>query len=825
MHIKIPTSLGRNLAFAAFGLSAAYAQPTRADSAEDAVSTNSPALAEVVVTANKREQNLNDVGLSVTALSGAALENQRITDVASLAQFVPGLEAAPTRTTAPIYTIRGVGFFEQSLAAYPDVSLYLDQAPLPFPILAAKVLFDVERLEVLKGPQGTLFGNNSTGGAINFIAAKPTASFDAGIEAGYSRFNTFETEGFVSGPIADTLRARLAFKSVQGDGWQYSYTREGGPQPAAYIADGVPPNLSGKQDTLGAPRNVAARGLLEWTPNDRLTLNLNINGSINQDEPQAPQFTQSAQANPNGTTGAGGTVTADMPIIVYPVSPKNNRAADWSTDYRPYQDNKFYQAVIRADWKVTGETTFTSISSYDSLNLLNATEGDGTALNAEDIGKGVGTIQTFTEEARLSGPSANRFRWVAGVYYEHSKVDETDDYYIADTTAARFAGYGANGFYSYQTMRNIAGFGNLEFDATDELTFKVGARQTSADRSSQNSTFELVGDPGRVAPVLTLTQFLNAVYQAVFGPQTPTIIPGNSISFNPACGCAETFHGKLNENNTSWSAGVDFKPMKDLLLYANVSKGYKAGSFATVAAAAFEGYDPVKQESILDYEGGFKTTLASGTVSLDGAIFYYSYDDKQTLSKFVDPVFGLLDKLVNVPKSNVKGAELSISGTPLKGLLLSFSGTYLDAKITNYDGVIGIQTESNGLRGPLTASFSGVPLPYSPKWQYSLRADYTFPITTQFDGFLGASVNGQSSSIGILTVDPAQKDLYKLDSRNLLNLNAGVQTNDGHWRAQVWGTNVTNKYYRTTTNLSNDTVFSYTGMPAMFGVNVSYRFK
>jgi iron complex outermembrane receptor protein len=825
MYTKIPTSMGRNLVFALFGLSAAYAQSTRADSSQGTATTGPAALDEIVVTANKREQNLNDVGLSVTAFSGAALENQRITDVASLALVVPGLEVAPTRTTAPIYTIRGVGFFEQSLAAYPDVSLYLDQAPLPFPILASKVLFDVERLEVLKGPQGTLFGNNSTGGAINFVAAKPTADFSAGMEAGYGRFNTFEAGGFISGPIADTLRARFAFKSVQGDGWQYSYTREDGPQPAAYIAEGVPPNLLGKQDTLGAPKNIAARTLLEWTPNDRLTLNLNINGWINEDEPQAPQFTKSAQANPNGTTGPGGTVTANMPIIVYPVSPQNDRAADWSTDYRPYQDDKFYQTALRADWKVADEATLTSISSFDSLNVLDATEGDGTALNAEDIGKGFGSIRTFTEEIRLSGPSANRFRWVAGAYYENSKVDETNHYYIADTTATRFAGYGANGFYSYQKMRNLAGFGNLEFDATEKLTFKVGARQTSADRSSQNSTFELVGDPGRVAPVVTLTQFLNGVYKAVFGPQTPTIIPGNSISFNPACGCAETFYGKLNESNTSWSTGVDFKPIKDVLLYVNVSKGYKAGSFATVAAAAFEGYSPVKQESILDYEGGFKTTLADGTVSLDGAIFYYSYDDKQTLSKFVDPVFGLLDKLVNVPKSNVKGAEFEISETPVKGLLLSLSGTYLDAKITSYDGVVGIQTESNGLRGPLTASFAGVTLPYSPTWQYALRSDYTFPISTKFDGFLGAGLNGQSSSIGILTVDPAQRDLYKLGSRNLLSLDAGLQTNDGRWRTQVWGTNVTNKYYRTTTNLSNDTVFSFTGMPAMFGINVSYKFK
>ncbi len=797
------------------------AVPTPAATQNEPANT---ALPEVVVTANKREQKLNDVGLSVAALSSDALQTQRVVDVESLANVVPGLTFAPTVTSAPVYTLRGVGFFEQSLAAYPDVSLYMDQAPLPFPVMATRSVFDLERVEVLKGPQGTLFGNNATGGAINFIAAKPTKEFAAGADVGYGRFNTIETGGFVSGPITDTLLARFAFKSVHGDGWQYSYTRENGPTPAALTDAGVPPNLPQRQDTLGKADNVAARFLLEWTPTDSLTANFNLNAWHDQNDPQAPQFIHSAQANPNGTTGPGGTVTANMPIINYPVAPQNDRAADWSTNYRPFADNRFYQAVGRFDYRINENLTLTSISSYDQLNFLNATEGDGTALNALDIGKDVGYIRTYTEELRLAGNIAGRARWVVGGNYENSKVDETVSLYIQDSTASRFAGYGGNGYYSYQDMKNYAGFGNLEFDVTDRITLKAGVRQTRADRDSQNSTYELVGDPGGVARVLTLTQFLNNVYQAVFGPKTPFIVPGQSITFNPACGCAETFYGHLAENSTSWSGGVDFKPIKDLLLYVNVSKGYKAGSFATVAAAAFEGYAPVKQEALLDYEGGFKATVANGKVSVDGALFYYDYSDKQTRAKFVDPVFGLLDKLVNVPKSKVEGAELEISASPLTGLLLSASGTYMDAKIDNYTGVVGLAVDSNGLRVPVTASFAGVTLPYSPKWQYALRADYQYPLTSKFDGLLGVGLNGQSQSIGILTLVQAEKDLYKLDGRNLLSLNAGLQTHDGRWKIMLWGTNVLDKYYRTTTNLSNDTVFSFTGRPAEFGVTASYRY-
>lgn len=150
---------------AAFPVVGAHAQDTGA--AEGG-------LGEIVVTANKRTQNINDVGLTITALDADALASRRIENVADLAQATPGLTFAPTPNATPVYTLRGVGFYESSLAAYPDVSLYIDQVPLPLPIMSSLVAFDLERVEVIKGPQGTLFGNNATGGAINFIAAKPT---------------------------------------------------------------------------------------------------------------------------------------------------------------------------------------------------------------------------------------------------------------------------------------------------------------------------------------------------------------------------------------------------------------------------------------------------------------------------------------------------------------------------------------------------------------------------------------------------------------------------------------------------------------------------
>jgi len=156
-----------------------------------------------------------------------------------------------------VYTLRGIGFYDTTLGAYPSVSVYLDQAPLSFPVLTKLTLFDIERIEVLKGPQGTLFGNNATGGAINYIAAKPTRELKAGVSLDYSRFNTFTTDAYISGPLTENLLGRLAVKVESGNGWQESISRPG--------------------DTNGAPKTYAARLLLDWHPFEALRIQTNLN--------------------------------------------------------------------------------------------------------------------------------------------------------------------------------------------------------------------------------------------------------------------------------------------------------------------------------------------------------------------------------------------------------------------------------------------------------------------------------------------------------------------------------------------------------------------
>ena len=767
---------------------------------------------DIVVTANKREQNLSEVGLSISALGADQLAAQRVSNVADLAQATPGLTFAPTPNSTPVYTLRGVGFFESSLAAYPDVSLYIDQVPLSLPIMSSLTAFDLERVEVLKGPQGTLFGNNATGGAINFVAAKPTDTFEAGGEVGYGRFNTFEASAYISGPITDTLRARFAVKAVNGDEWQRSYTRD---------------------DKLGKTDNIAGRLIVDWDATDALSFSLNVNGWRNQDDPQAPQKIANAPQNP---------VPANFPQLQYPVAPNNARAADWTPGaFAPYQDNRFKQATLRGDYDF-GFATLTSLTGYSDLKFHNATEGGGTALVDLDLRDDVGRIKSFTQELRIANDASNTFRWVIGANYEDTKVFENTYLAYTDTSSTFVNGIVASSYFSDQKMKNYAAFGNVEYDISEQFTLKGGIRQTKAKRRSLafngdqaqypylDTDVQFNGQPG-----LTLTQFFNAVYGAVYGGVVPVIPTGGSIVLDTRVNAdgspvdpntyltAGMVNKKLNEDSTSWSVGVDFKPSDTVLLYANISKGYKAGSLPHLSGAIYDAYEAVKQESLLDYEAGFKLQLMDRKLSINGAAFYYDYKNKQLRAKFVDPIFGALDKLVNVPKSKIKGAEIDINARPMDGLSLTAAATYLDAKVRNYDGVVGSTVNNLGLREPILASFKGVRLPFAPKLQYSLRADYDFTLTDSLGAFVGAGVNGQSKSIGILTTFAAERDIYKINARALVNLNAGIHAADDSWRISVWGKNVFNKYYWTNTIQAYDTIVRYAARPAEYGITLGFK--
>ncbi|SVD97385.1 uncharacterized protein METZ01_LOCUS450239, partial [marine metagenome] len=192
------------------------------------VASFSQVIEEIIVTAQKREQGVNDVGITVNAFTGEQLKDRGFKTAEDMAMFTPGLTVNETAATGvPLYTIRGVGYQDYSTAASSTVGLYFDGVAIPYTVMSRGLMFDVERVEVLKGPQGDLYGRNTTAGQINFVSRKPTDEYEAGLTAGLGSYGTFDLEGYTSGSLGDSARGRLAIRTVQsGEGWQKSTTRD-----------------------------------------------------------------------------------------------------------------------------------------------------------------------------------------------------------------------------------------------------------------------------------------------------------------------------------------------------------------------------------------------------------------------------------------------------------------------------------------------------------------------------------------------------------------------------------------------------------------------
>lgn len=777
------------------GSTHASAQTADADGSvtEPAAETGSAGLGvgEIVVTANKRTQRLNDVGLAVAVVGGDALRNQKISSLADIAQSVPGLSYTPSANGTPVYTLRGVGFYETSLGAYPTVPIYIDEFPLSFPATASHSAFDLERVEVLKGPQGTLFGQNATGGAINYIAAKPTKELAAGVDLSYGRFNEVNVEAFVSGPLSDALSARVSGRYERADGWQVSNTR---------------PN-----DRNGKKNIISGRLLLDFQPVDTVRFALNVNGWHEGGETLSPQYVatnpQQAAVNPA--------------VALESFSPLNPRAADW-TPGLPRRDNSMFQAALRTDIDVSDSITLTSLTSYVHYKQDQATEGDGLTAVSLDLTSDKGKIDSFAQELRLANGGGHAFRWVAGANYEHSKVNQLIQVTCPDSSTAPlfFPECGVN-YFANQKMTNYAFFGNAEYDIIPNLTFKAGIRYTKSKRDADLCSRDVSNslDVGNF--------FYNILLGGAFGPYTrgscytindqPKTINGVA-PFAPGA-----YAGTLDEDNVSWRAGLDWKPQPGLLLYANVAKGYKAGSFPAVSATTFTAFLPVTQESVMSYEAGLKASLFDRRINLSAAGYYYDYSDKQIRSKRLAAPFGILDVLQNIPKSEVKGFEIEASGSPFRGLTTAVAFNYTDAQIKTFTGINA---------AGVVATFDGTRVPFTPKYQASFAADYRTPLSSSLDGFLGGTVSYRSSTVAIIGGDFATPTItasavgnpFTIDGYTLVDLRAGIAASDNRWRVSVYGKNVFNEYYWSNVVAAFDTIGRYAGMPSTYGVSFSYKY-
>ncbi|MGI9327626.1 MAG: TonB-dependent receptor [Pseudomonadales bacterium] len=817
---------------------------------------------EVVVTAQKREQSINDVGMSIDVATGEKLGDLGITDTADLGRVVSGFNANSNYYGSYVYTIRGIGFQDTALASSNTVSVSVDEIPIPFAAMSSGAILDLERLEALKGPQGTLFGQNSTGGAINFIANKPTSEFEAGVDAQYGRFNELDFSGFVSGPISETLSYRIAARSITSDGHQKSYTRgQGlGPDPI-WVVNGRSYEIdreAGEKDFLNG------RLSLQWDPNDRFSALLSVNAWKDESDSMRPQKFGTATLNPINTLN---------PLVAnYPNAPKNNRDSDWgpcvnatggtpanvtgNTDIEgnpenlnnrilddcveAAKDNDYWSVSLRMDWDVSENLTFTSLTNASEFDRFQGLEADGMIYqDYENLQRG--DIEVFFQELRLSGGLGETGSWVAGVNFEHTESFDSflHTYGISSaipTQVITATPLGPIDIYSEQETDTWAVFGSVEYPIREDLFLTVGARYTDQQRDYRGCAND-AGD----GTWSTISDEIQIVLQLVGGHP---VIGGAGLGPGGCAttGVAPTFHpepngytDELDEDNFSWKVGLNYERDENSLYWFTVTQGYKSGSFPTVAAGSSRQLTPVVQEDLLAYELGTKLTLQEGRLQVNAAIYYYDYTDKQILGAVDDFVFGSLPALVNVPESNVKGAEFSIEWYPIDGLRIAPALTYVDSEITgtfrNFDPFFGPNN-------PDQKNFSGQPFPNSPEWLGNLDVEYAWQLNNGMTMFVGANMNYQDETHGFFvdecketgvscTSDAFASEVplgdtdLEVNSRTLVDVRAGVEF--GKWRVLAFGRNVGDEHYWDNASHVNDALLRFTGMPRTYGISVNYR--
>ena len=764
-------------------------------------------LEEVIVTAQKREQGIQDVGIAITAFSGDQLRDLGISTPDELDMHVPGLMVTDFGNSyISVFTLRGSSQLDFADHQEPPVAVYLDGAYVSFIGGVGMAFYDLERAEVLKGPQGTLFGRNATGGLVHLITKKPSQEANGYLEVSGGEYGMVKTEGGIGMPLGKNLSGRISGLWNKHNG---------------YID-----NLTDTDEDLVEMDSRNLRGQLLWEPDEDTSFLLQGRWSDDKDSntlgyfarPVALHFPQLSGADlAAGTNGISELlgIPNDPSVIFPPIGqgdglvrlsdPDSAEYANFCShplsvgffggpgavdcfgnvedgDPRTARVNQF-GSFTREYWGLTGTLNMNfgnfevvNILDYQSFDKYYIEDTDGTPITSLDFFQYVDSWQ-FSEEFRVHWET-DRSRWVAGAYYLHIEGDYRSGVYTPEGL-----GFGMDNNYSNETD-SYAFFIQGEYDVSPAWTVIGGFRWTEDEKNtvlSPTCEWNIVGDPDCSFVLLPFLGFA-----------------GNSAQ-------EQGFDLERSEGDYSLKFEIDWKPNDDWLVYAGVTRGNKAGAFNsgalalyTIPQAEFDG------ETLWSYEAGFKSTLLNGTTRLNATAFYYDYSDFQTYTQ-VGPslvVFNI--------DSEVVGAEIELVTNPWEGWEFLFGVSILDAQIKDLNYGAGLQSD--------------VEMTNSPELSLNGLGRYTW------NAFAGGSMTAQLdfNYVDERQLNAVPSPAYIADDYFLLNARLGYMTGDGRWSAALWVKNLTDEEWVPTvfdlgtfTGSSIETV----GAPRWFGGTVSYHWN
>lgn len=682
-------------------------------------------LEEIIVTAQKREQSFNDIGIAVTALGADDIAELRLAQPVDMAAQMPNVRINNViANTIPNITIRGIGLNDYATNNNPAAGVYVDEVYLVSPAMLSFQMLDLARVEVLKGPQGTLYGRNTTAGAVNFVANKPTDEFTAGLALDYGRFDHVAARAHVSGPLSETLSARLAVQTTQqGEGHQSN-------------------RLTG--DDVGEIDTTAWRGLLQWQPTETLDVLLNVHGGEDTSDVHLIKIDNPFSAEDDGDD------------YIY--------RSGASVDTR--QDIESLGGALTVNWSLSDRLTVTSITGYEELDRFHVEDRDATSLVQLD-GVFINSVEQASQELRVSYMDESRVA-ILGAYYGSDEVSTRDRFDSTDLLPL----LGLSGFQSLgneyrQETDSLALFAHGEWQLSPAWRLTAGLRYTDEEKDfGEAFTYLITG--GTEIPVFPAT--------------------GNSYT-------VDDLSGKL---------GIDYTGIDDLLLYASVSNGFKAGGFQGQLTFNPADLQAFQEEDLWAYEAGAKMTLAGGALQVNASAFFYDYSDMQFYGGLFDSPVGTLFGIDNVGDSEVMGAELELFWRPAIGLDVRLGAGWLDTEIT--DSVVAGVAE-------------GSELPNSPEFNLNGIVRYEWSLTSDLLADAVFDFNYQDEMTFDIVRAPAEA---RESSYWLFNARAGIGSADGGWSTHVWARNLANKEYRTQVLFSSVGFGESWGLPRRYGVTVNF---
>ncbi|MDZ5645836.1 TonB-dependent receptor [Nitrospirillum sp. BR 11828] len=779
----------KRYAYAALGLSCSLvlgasapsraAEPATAPGTAPGAGASDDVLQDIVVTAQRRAQSLQDVPVSVSAFAGDDLKSRGVTSIDQIGGMIPNVQIHNDKGGgAPTWVIRGVALFDFNANNNPATAIYIDDVYQSSAVMGGGALYDLERVEVLKGPQGGLYGRNTTGGAVQ-VLSKPAklGATDGYASVDYGKWNEYRVEGAQSIPVTDTLALRIAAVQEGGDGWQKT--------------------LAGNT-RWGAPDRTSARLQALLQPSERFTAQLKLFGS--RDQSQTTLATSNAAYDANGgfcgAVAGGGNgnasclnfaqfnnlITGTTGALSSASQSNDGRAVISSPINR--LDNHEWGATLTLDYDFDA-ARLTSISAADYFHYGQVYDYDATNLRLGDQAEQA-TIRNLSQELRLTSTGDTRFKWLAGAVYAQTGFQEYRTFDMRDNVAVVSASFTPLGVpqqdgvlavqYRQQT-RHASVYGQADYALTDRLNLSASLRYATEETDFRNGKdfFPLAG--------ITLLNNLNSTYRL--------------------------------HDHVSGKVSADYHLTDTVLLYASAARGYKSGGVFGGFPQEPGDVTPYKEEIVWAYETGVKSTWLDHRLQVNLAGFHYDHNNLQALTTLPSVLTPgqFIFRLTNVGKATHDGVELETTLKPLPGLTLQASGAYVDAEVTQSNDVL-YSFDNRVL------PWQGRRIDYSPRWTGSFSVRYDHAVTADLVGTAQLDFDVRSAQvIGSTLVDSA---LRNIGGYGLLNGRLTLASDHDGWSVSLWGKNLLNRHYFT--DRSNDGLGSYYsvyGRPLSYGLNLT----